>query len=544
MTKTQTFITTVVLSLAATGLPSCSDAHHGDNEVSTLDASASGDGQGLDLHSPSPDIEPSDGRVLETNHQATDIIEIDEPDGDEEDLSEVDADEDHSDRCVGRVIEAYNPETGGWEETAVCQRNQRCLSGECVELPTGFGESCEDEEDCEHDELGCRESTCTTAPPSEAGGRCNGSEECQDELVCTRRGVCQAGTEGDGCGSEEDCSEAHYCGTTEQCQPNRNLGEVCGPDAQCASGNCSNDHCAPDGFSYIPAGTFCMGSPGAGGSEGCPDREAEPGADVNEDPLHQVTLTRAFFMQQTEVTQEQWHEVLENSPSYFHDCGDDCPVESVNWFEALEYVNARSEAEGLESCFALTECDETPIGEGMLCNVRPQVAEERGVYACEGYRLPTEAEWEYAYRAGTTTAFYSGGITHTGTEPLDPGLNTIAWYGGNSEVGYSSGLHCEAGTPEPLCGPHVTAQKQPNAWGLYDMAGNVSEWVWDIYGEYASEPVVDPLGAGRFWSRVLIRGGQWNGFSWGCRAASRQPYAAAFDNDTTGIRVVRTVPVE
>ena len=180
-------------------------------------------------------------------------------------------------------------------------------------------------------------------------------------------------------------------------------------------------------FVLIEPGTFLMGS----------DIDA-----ANEKPVHEVTLSHGFYLQTTEVTQAQWQAVMGNNPSFFK--GPDRPVENVSWDDVQEFL-------------------------GKL-NAREKDTR---------YRLPTEAEWEYACRAG-------------GREPdVAPNLGEVAWTDANSEGG-----------------THPVGQKKPNAWGLYDMRGNVWEYVQDWYGEYSAERSVDPQGLLLGVNRVL-RGGSW-----------------------------------
>ena len=234
-----------------------------------------------------------------------------------------------------------------------------------------------------------------------------------------------------------------------------------------------------DGFVRVEPGTFTMGSP-----------SGEPGRDSDE-AQHEVTLTRAFYLQATEVTQGQWRALMNNNPSAFNSCGDDCPVETVNWWEAAAYANALSAEEGLPACYTLEGCSEVSPGNHMECSAVSVNAPGGDPYLCTGYRLPTEAEWEYAYRAGTTTAYY------------DPNVDAIGWLDSNS-----------GGTTHPV------GEKTSNAWGLYDMAGNVWEWCWDWYGAYPSSGVTNPTGSGSGSARV-DRGGSWSNVAGRARAANR-----------------------
>ena len=227
-------------------------------------------------------------------------------------------------------------------------------------------------------------------------------------------------------------------------------------------------------FILLPAGTFTMGSP-----------SSELGSYSDERPQHQVTLTQPFYMQQTEVTQSQWEAVMGSNPSYFPGCPT-CPVEQVSWDDVqvfLGYMNAR--------------------GEGT-------------------YSLPTEAQWEYAARAGSATAFYNGGITELSCG-YDPNLNAIGWYCYNADSQ-----------------THPVAQKTPNAWGLYDMSGNVWEWCQDWFSSsyYDSSPSTDPAGPSSGSSRVL-RGGSWSNSAKNCRSANRNNDGPDFSYDCLGFRLLR-----
>ncbi|MBN1947926.1 MAG: SUMF1/EgtB/PvdO family nonheme iron enzyme [Bradymonadales bacterium] len=253
---------------------------------------------------------------------------------------------------------------------------------------------------------------------------------------------------------------------------------------------------AADRFVRIRAGTFLMGSP-------------VDEVDRQEDELqHEVTISRDYFLQATEVTQGQWRALMGNNPSRHSGCGDNCPVEQVTWYEALAYCNALSRAEGLEECYTLEGCW-NPVGENMMCGTASFAGLD-----CLGYRLPTEAEWEYAARAGTTTSWYCGADWNC--------LSTVAWWMGNS--GNRT---------------HPVGVLTPNAWGLYDMLGNVWEWTWDWYTDYPEGPVTDPLGPDSVTVRV-IRGGSYDCSIPVVRAAERDIRIIINRGRHLGFRPART----
>lgn len=333
----------------------------------------------------------------------------------------------------------------------------------------------------------CNEFASSTSPVTQvcADRDCAKAAECASAGAChSVGGQCRPGSDAE-CGLAPECASAgacHFLGG--QCRPGSNA--ECAKDVACQRrGGCSFEHgfCRPKqnppGYVFVGPGNFTMGSP--------------PGESIrdNDEVSHMVTLTRGFWLKSTEVTQIEWISVMGTSPSHFNSCGDTCPVEEVSWDDATAYCDALSKKEGLTACY--------------------EAGTFKGV-DCEGYRLPTEAEWEYAARAGATGARYGD-------------LDAIAWYDDNS------------GTTT-----HPVGQKQPNAWGLSDMLGNVWEWCQDWYGDYSGD-ATDPVGPQSGSNRV-IRGGGWHAVATGVGAAVRYWLAPAQRNGFLGFRPARTLPTK
>jgi formylglycine-generating enzyme required for sulfatase activity len=238
----------------------------------------------------------------------------------------------------------------------------------------------------------------------------------------------------------------------------------------------------------IQGGTFVMGSPGG---------EAE--RDIDE-RRHNVTIS-PFYMGKYEVTQNEYQSIMKDTPSNFK--GSKRPVESVSWYNAILFCNKLSEKRGLTPVYAI---DGTSVGWDKNAN---------------GYRLPTEAEWEYACRAGTDTPFNTGmNIT---TEQANYDGN---WpYNNNAQ-----GAFLERTLP--------VGSFPANPWGLYDMHGNVYEWCWDWHATYSREDQTNPTGPASG-SYHVIRGGSWVNSGYALRSASRGVYLTADGNERIGFRIAR-----
>ncbi|MFZ2955884.1 MAG: SUMF1/EgtB/PvdO family nonheme iron enzyme [Candidatus Ozemobacteraceae bacterium] len=249
----------------------------------------------------------------------------------------------------------------------------------------------------------------------------------------------------------------------------------------------------------IPAGSFMMGSEKGGG---------------NEKPVHKVEIAEPFYMGIFQITQGQYEKIMGNNPSNFKDTnnkGINRPVEQVSWYDAVEFCNALSLQQKLQPCYVIDKSKKDPNNQNSNDSFKWLVTCD---FTKSGFRLPTEAEWEYSCRAGTKTEYYWGDAIN----------DEYCWYGKNS--GDTT---------------HDVGTRKPNPWGLYDMSGNVFEWCFDWKSDefYKKNQCTDPQGKGTGKYRVL-RGGGWFVADVYCRSASRYTYSPGLRlYRTLGLRVVR-----
>jgi formylglycine-generating enzyme required for sulfatase activity len=239
-------------------------------------------------------------------------------------------------------------------------------------------------------------------------------------------------------------------------------------------------------FVKIEGGFFIMGSPASEVSR-------------HKDEIQRQVMVGAFYMAKNEVTQREYETIMRTNPSKFH--GASLPVEQVSWYDAVAYCNARSIIEGLTPAYVIRETE-------ILWD-----------HDADGYRLPTEAEWEYACRAGTKGAYHTGGNITT----------NLANFDGNYPYNRHAKGRYRARTT-------TVRSFAPNDWGLYDMHGNVYEWCWDQYKEYSNTGTLD----GFLWNPAVMRGGSWYSEARFLRSANRVSADRTAKTDYIGFRIVRS----
>jgi formylglycine-generating enzyme required for sulfatase activity len=333
--------------------------------------------------------------------------------------------------------------------------------------------------------------------------------------------------------------------------------------ASCAW-SCDEDYFLLNGACHaswvaVAAASFWVGTPDGACPTGYPSESciAEPGrntASGANEQLHYVTLSRSYEIAAREVTQADFESVLGFNPAHFGpngagtECGSSCPVESVSFYDALAYANELSVREGRDLCYVLSDVvcqDSTSVGtsylscmngvSGGIKSATLTITAGTNAFDCTGYRLPSESEWEYAARAGSLSAFYpstgnDGTISVTTANTLDPNATQIAWYDYNAN------------------GPAPVATLEANAWGLFDMSGNVWEWCWDKgFENYesgtVSSPLLDPDGSGSPLTATyhVRRGGSWNSDVTRVRSGRRGYLLGGNFNNELGFRLARTL---
>ena len=416
-----------------------------------------------------------------------------------------------------------------------CTQKNPCCDGCMAVAP---GNQCDDGMACTTDSCNPKVGCAHQLQPDKCliGGACYGTGDKSTASVCEECNPSKGPTAWSVIANGVSCDVGKRCFQAQCCKPscaNKSCGDdgcggtcgVCANGTHCLSGKCTSGDC-PTGFVLVNAGEFDMGAPWS-----------ETGAfDTNERPVHHVILSHSYCLESTEATVNQWTSVMGGIPAgkYISCSGGSCAMADVTWYEAIKYCNALSVKDGLQQCYAISNCVQDPYGFSPQCDVAFV-----GL-SCEGYRLPTEAEWEFAARAGTKTATYNGDLQEGYLDCQVPNqtLDPIAWWEGNSyptPATYPS--YC--GFPDGAkSSSHAGKLKKANAWGLYDILGNVMEWVWDEQEGYFEGTVTDPVAS--VGDCRVARGGSYYLTPTYVRAAWRHCYHRAESSPDMGFRPARS----